>query len=131
MKALYRGALVNRLDGTFTGPVICEVTAPVFSNDERTELIPKGARFLGETKSVDIDGQRRLAVTFHRLLLPNGYSIDLENVKGLSEVGESGLKDKVDNHYLQRFFTSGVIGLFAGLSLRGTQAGLTSDAGDA
>ena len=38
--------------------------------------------------------------TFHRLLMPDGYSVDLDQFHGLDQAGETGLKDKVNNHYL-------------------------------
>lgn len=125
---LYEGTLVqtrlvNRLDGSFTGPVKCEVTAPVASVDGKTLLIPKEALFLGEARRVDNQNQRRLAVSFRRLLLPNGYSIDLENAPGLNGAGETGLSDKVNNHHLQAFGASGAIGLLGGLALYGGRGG--------
>ena len=39
--------LVNRLDGTFQGPVQCLVTTPVYSQDRQAVVIPAGARVLG------------------------------------------------------------------------------------
>ena len=58
-----------------------------------------------------------MAVTFTRLLLPNGYSIELDSAPGLDKQGESGLKDKVNNHRLRTFGLSGAIGLLGGLAL--------------
>ena len=86
-------------------------------------LIPKGSELFGEAKRVDSAGQTRLAVSFKRLLLPNGYSIDLENIPGLNEQGETGLKDKTNNHYLRTLGISGAVGLLGGLSLYGGRAG--------
>jgi type IV secretion system protein VirB10 len=65
--------LTNRLDGSFSGPVNCMVTTNVYSQDRRKLLIPQGSRVLGEISRVETFGQQRLAVTFHRLFLPNGY----------------------------------------------------------
>ena len=101
--------LVNRLDGSFTGPVKCSVSKDVRSRSGEALLIPKGSEVFGEARRVESAGQARLAVSFKRLLLANGYSIDLENVPGLSEQGETGLKDKTNNHYLRyvRHFSGG------------------------
>lgn len=117
---LIRTALTNRLDGTFTGPVICTVTEPVLTKDKKV-LIPAGARFLGEARRVEERTQRRLAVFFERLLLPNGYSVVLEKTPGLNEVGDAGLKGKTNNHYLRRFSLAGTIGLLGGLRLYGAR----------
>ena len=92
-------ALVNRLDGEFAGPVKVMVTNPVYSQDRQHVLIPEGTFILGDAQKVSGFGQKRLAVTFHRLLMPDGYSVDLDQFHGLDQVGETGLKDKVNNHY--------------------------------
>jgi hypothetical protein len=57
-----------------------------------------------------------MAVVFHRLLMPDGYSVDLDQFQGLDQIGEEGLKDKVNNHYLQIFGTSIALGVIAGAS---------------
>lgn len=114
-------ALVNRLDGDFSGPVICMLTNDVYSQDRQHLLIPAGSKLLGETKRVDAFGQRRLAVSFHRLIMPDGYSLDLDRFQGLNQIGETGLKDKVNNHYLQIFGASIAIGAIGGLAQLGTQ----------
>jgi type IV secretion system protein VirB10 len=119
---LLEAVLVNRLDGDFNGPVICMMTSDVYSEDRQHLLIPAGSKLIGETKRVDAFGQRRLAVSFHRLIMPDGYSLDLDHFQGLNQIGETGLKDKVNNHYLQIFGASIAIGAIGGLAQLGTQA---------
>jgi type IV secretion system protein VirB10 len=124
---LYEGTLVhaslaNRLDGSFTGPVNCAVSTPVIAQDEKVTLIPVGSRFLGKANKVEAENQTRLAVTFKRLILPNGYSVDLEAAPGLDGAGETGLKGKVDNHNMSKFGIAGAVGLLGGLALYAGQA---------
>jgi type IV secretion system protein VirB10 len=107
-------ALVNRLDGDFSGPVKVMVTNPVYSHDRQHILVPEGTVVLGETSKVQSFGQRRLAVVFHRLIMPDGYTVDLEQFRGLNQIGETGLKDQVNNHYLQIFGSSIALGIIAG-----------------
>ncbi len=92
--------LVNRLDGEFAGPLKVMVTNPIYSQDRQHLLIPEGTFILGEAQKVAGFGQKRLAVTFHRLLMPDGYSVDLDQFHGLDQAGATGLKDKVNNHYV-------------------------------
>jgi type IV secretion system protein VirB10 len=106
--------LANRLDGEFAGPVKVMVTNPVYSRDRQHVLIPEGTFILGDVQKVAGLGQKRLAVTFHRLLMPDGYSVDLDQFHGLDQIGDTGLKDKVNNHYLQIFGTSIALGVIAG-----------------
>jgi type IV secretory pathway VirB10-like protein len=111
---LIETTLVNRLDGDFSGPAKVMVTNPVFSHDRQHVLIPEGTFILGEVKRIQGFGQRRLAVVFHRLLMPDGYSVDLDQFQGLNQIGETGLKDQVNNHYLQIFGASIALGLISG-----------------
>jgi type IV secretory pathway VirB10-like protein len=122
--------LTNRLDSTFSGPVNAQVTTNVYSSDRTKLLIPQGSRVLGSVTRVDAFNQQRLAVTFERLNLPNGEAINLQSLPGLSQVGETGLLDKIDHHYTHIFGVSLAIGAIAGLSQAGTTYGPSASAGD-
>lgn len=113
-------ALVTRLNGDFSGPVICMLTNNIYSHDGQRLLIPAGTKVLGETKRVESFGQTRLAVAFHRLIMPDGYSVDLDQFHGLNQIGETGLKDQVNHHYLQIFGASIAVGAIGGLAQAGT-----------
>jgi type IV secretion system protein VirB10 len=122
--------LTNRLNGTFSGPVNCMVTTNVYSHDRQRLLVPKGSRLLGTADRVDALGQQRLAVTFHRLIMPDGYSVSLDQFTGMNQIGETGLKDKVNHHYLSMFGVSLALGAIAGFSQASTYAGFSEDATD-
>jgi len=123
--------LTNRLDGSFSGPVNCMVTTNIYSFDGQRLLILAGTRVLGEVRKVESFGQQRLAVVFHRLIMPDGYSVSLDLLPGLNQIGETGLVDKVSRHYLQVFGISIAIGAIAGLSQANTQYGINTSAADA
>ena len=118
--------LINRLDGSFSGPVSCLVSNNVYSHDRQHVLIPAGSKILGETKKVDTFGQVRLAVTFHRLIMPDGFSVNLDQFKGLDQAGATALKDKVNNHYAKIFGASLALGVLGGVAQIGTGSALTS-----
>jgi type IV secretory pathway VirB10-like protein len=134
--------LMNRLDGDAAGPVKVLVSNPVYSHDRQHILIPEGTIALGEAKKIGAAAfgqQRRMAVVFHRLIMPDGYSVDLDQFHGLDQIGEEGMKDKVNNHYFQIFGTSIALGVIAGageieqgggtISTSGSQAFTTGTAG--
>lgn len=108
--------LVNRLNGDFAGPVICQTTNDIYSHNHDDLLIPAGSRLLGETKKVSDVGQERLAVVFHRLIMPDGYAVDLDQAPGLNQIGETAFHDKVNNHYFKIFGASIAVGAIAGLA---------------
>jgi type IV secretion system protein VirB10 len=121
--------LLNRLDGEFSGPVITQVANDVYSRAGLELLIPKGSRLLGEAREVNGLDQRRLAILFHRLILPNGKSVSLDKFRGLDQIGETGVVSKVDHHYLQIFGTSLALGGIGGLAQIGAYGGYGYDPG--
>jgi type IV secretion system protein TrbI len=122
--------LLNRLDGAFAGPIECLVTGDVYSLDRQHVLIPAGSKVLGETRKVEAFGQARLAVVFHRLLMPDGYSTSLDQFKGLNQAGDTGLRDQVNNHYLRIFGASLAIGALGAVAEAGTGGVLTQSGAD-
>jgi type IV secretion system protein VirB10 len=134
--------LMNRLDGDAAGPVKVLVSNPLYSHDRQHVLIPEGTIVLGEAKKIGAAGfgqQRRMAVVFHRLIMPDGYCVDLDQFHGLDQIGEEGAKDKVNNHYFEIFGASIALGVVAGageitqgggtISTSGSQAFTTGTAG--
>ncbi|MGC2467956.1 MAG: TrbI/VirB10 family protein [Candidatus Acidiferrum sp.] len=122
--------LINRLDGQFSGPIECLLTNDIYSHDRQHLLIPAGSKVLGETKKVDAFGQTRLAVVFHRLIMPDGYSLSLDQFKGLNQTGDAGLRDQVNNHYLRIFGVSLAIGALGAVAQGGTSGPLTASGTD-
>jgi type IV secretion system protein VirB10 len=108
--------LTNRLDGSEAAPVNCLVTNPLYSHSGRHVLIPAGARVLGETMPVRALGETRLAVSFHRLVMPDGRTYRLDEFMGLNQIGDAGLRDRVNHHYLATFGAAAAVGLITGLS---------------
>jgi type IV secretion system protein TrbI len=117
-------ALLNRLNGDFAGPVKVMVTNPIYSHDNQHVLIPEGTFLLGDVQKASGLGQRRLAVTFHRMIMPDGYSIDL------NQAGETGLSDRVNNHYVEIFGTSIALGVIAGAAEATTNSGFNESGAD-
>jgi len=84
-----------RLDGDTVGPVQDLVSNAVYSHNHQHILIPEGTIVLGEARkigSVGFGHQRRISAAFHRLLMPDGYSVDLDQFHDLDQIGEGGLK---------------------------------------
>lgn len=106
--------LLNRLVGDLPGPVECMVASDVYSQDRQHVLIPSGSRALGSARPVSAFGQQRLAVSFDRLILPDGASFRLDHFTGLNPSGATGLHDQVNNHYWRIFGASMAIGLVGG-----------------
>lgn len=122
---LIPASLVTGLNSDLPGQVIGQVTENVFDTVTGQHLlIPQGSRLMGQYDSVIAFGQSRALVVWTRLILPNGDSIQLDNLPGSDAQGFAGLKDKVDRHTWQ--FIKGA----ALSSLLSVGSELASDDGD-
>ena len=108
-------ALVTQLSGDFPGPVLAVVSVPFYSADRQRILVPRGARVIGTAQAVANQDQSRLAVSFHRLILPDGRWVSLD-FHGLNQAGEGALKDQVNRHYFSMFAAVGAVGVLSGLT---------------
>ena len=119
---IYEGAfleavLVTQLSGDFPGPVLAQVAVPFYSAGRQRVLVPRGARVIGTASAVQGQDQERLAVSFHRLIYPDGRWVTLD-FHGLNQVGEGALKDRVNRHYFSMFAAVGAVGIISGLTLQ-------------
>lgn len=108
--------LTNRINGAFAGPIDTMLTTAIWSHDHQQLLIPQGTRCLGTVNAVANGNQQRLFVAFHRCIMPDGYSLDLDKFVGMNQIGETGLRDVVNHHYFQIFGASLAIGAVGGLA---------------
>ncbi len=122
--------LANRLDGSDAAPVVSLVTNPVYAHAGHVVVIPAGARVVGETRPVRTVGETRLAVAFHRLVMPDGRTYRLDQVRGLNPRGDAGLRDQVNQHYWATFGAAGAVGLISGLAQWLGTAGVSGGDGD-
>ena len=109
--------LVTQLSGDFPGSVLAQVAVPFYSADRQRVLVPRGARVIGTASAVQGQDQERLAVSFHRLIYPDGRWVTLD-FHGLNQVGEGALKDRVNRHYFSMFAAVGAVGIISGLTLQ-------------
>lgn len=92
-------SLVTGLNSDLPGMVVAQVTENVFDTvTGRTLLIPQGSRLIGSYDSVVAFGQSRALLVWQRIILPDGASIQLDNLPATDAAGYAGLSDEVDFH---------------------------------
>lgn len=109
--------LLAHVDGTAESPVKCLVTAPVYSLDGQTVLIPAGATLLGRTgRATGTD--LRVPIEFDRLVMPDGVrQYTLSTFPGLDSQGRYGLRDRVSQHrWWSTLGIASAVGLISGAS---------------
>ncbi len=110
------GVVTNHIDGGFSGPILVMVTTDYYSHDHQQLLMPQGTRLIGTVQSVGNAQQRKMFVTFHRAVCPDGFSLDFDKYIGLDQIGTTGLATKVDHGYLMAFGAAAAIGGLGGLA---------------
>ena len=123
---LYEGemidaVLVNRIVAdTEPSPVVCQISKDVYDNSGQFVLFPANSRIVGTSQVVSYKGAHRLFISFHRIILPNGPSIDLPSsqkaLRAMDETGALGVVSKVDRHWFLQFGTAIFFGVLDGLA---------------
>lgn len=92
-------SLITGLRSDLPGLVIAQVTERVFDSATGSILlIPQGARLIGSYDSLIAFGQRRVLIVWQRIILPDGSSLQIDNVPAADASGYAGLADQVDFH---------------------------------
>jgi type IV secretory pathway VirB10-like protein len=110
------GVVTNHVDGGLAGPILVMLTTDYYSHDHQQLLMPQGTRLIGSVQSVGNAQQRKMFVTFHRAVCPDGFSLDFDKYLGLDQIGTTGLATKVDHGYLLAFGAAAAIGGLGGLA---------------
>lgn len=95
-------SLITGLNSDLPGQVIAQVTQDVFDSvSGSVVLVPRGARLIGKYDSIVAFGQSRALVVWQRLVMPNGTSVEIDNMPATDTEGYAGLEDEVDYHTLR------------------------------
>ncbi len=120
------GVVTNHIDGGLSGPILVMLTTDYYSHDHQQLLMPQGTRLIGTVQSVGNAQQRKMFVTFHRAVCPDGFSLDFDKYLGLDQIGTTGLATKVDHGYLMAFGAAAAIGGLGGLAQIGNSGSVLS-----
>ncbi len=97
--SMIAASLITGINSDLPGLVAAQVTENVYDTvSGRTLLIPQGARLIGTYDSVIAFGQSRALLVWQRIVLPDGSSIEVDNLPATDAAGHVGLEDKVDYH---------------------------------
>lgn len=109
--AVLETKIVSDLPGDIRAKVLMDVYDSV---NQSTIIIPKGSTLIGKYNNQVRQGQDRVMFAFNRLITPSGQSANLGGMSGSDQIGSAGLKDEVDTHFWEMFWSSLLI---AGISV--------------
>lgn len=99
---LISASLITGLDSDLPGMVVAQISQNIFDTVTGSILlIPQGSRLVGTYDSVVAFGQSRALVVWQRIIMPDGSSIQIDNLPATDTAGYSGLEDQVDYHTWQ------------------------------
>jgi type IV secretory pathway VirB10-like protein len=121
-------SLMTGINSDLPGQVLAQVTENVYDTvTGRTLLIPQGARLIGTYDSVVAFGQSRALLVWQRIILPDGSSIEIDNLPASDVAGYAGLEDEVDFHtwrLVKGIALATLLGVGTELSLGGEESEL-------
>lgn len=120
------GVVTMHIDGGLNGPIMVMVTTDLYSHDHQELLIPQGTFVLGDVQAVGNAQQRKMFITFHRAITPDGFSLWFGKYIALDQIGTTGLATKVDHGYLQAFAAAAAVGGLGGLAQIGNNGSILS-----
>lgn len=92
-------SLITGINSDLPGQVLAQVTENVYDTvTGHILLIPQGSRLIGTYDSVVAFSQRRALVVWQRIVMPDGSSVQIDNLPATDAAGYSGLADQVDYH---------------------------------
>jgi type IV secretion system protein VirB10 len=92
-------SLITGLNSDLPGEVTAQVTENVYDTvTGKILLIPQGSRLIGSYDSVIAFGQSRALLVWQRIIMPDGSSIQIDNLPATDAAGYVGLEDEVDYH---------------------------------
>lgn len=92
-------SLLTGVNSDLPGLITAQVTENVYDSvTGRTLLIPQGSKLIGSYDSVVAFGQSRALLVWQRIVMPDGSSIQIDNLPATDPAGYSGLEDEVDYH---------------------------------
>ena len=94
--------LITGIDSTLPGYISGQVSQNVWDTATGYNLlIPQGTKVFGQYQNDINMGQERVFVAWQRLIFPDGRTMTLNDMPGGDQLGYTGLKDKVNNHYFR------------------------------
>lgn len=94
--------LKNKIDSTYQGFTVCQVSKDVYSTNGKTLLIERGSSVFGEQNVQLNHGQARVYVIWQKIETPKGVSVNVDS-PATGQLGEMGVGARINNHFGKRF----------------------------
>jgi type IV secretory pathway VirB10-like protein len=109
---LIPATLLTPVNSELPGNIIAIIDRNVYDSI-RLEyiLIPKGTKVIGSYNNKIVVNQKKMLMSWDRLIFPDGRSMRLPALNTYDRKGASGLGGKVNSHFLQAFAQSAMLSI--------------------
>ena len=97
---MIEAVLETAINSDLPGSLRAVISRDVYAESGSNVLIPKGSRLIGTYDNNIQRGQKRLVVTWSRVIRPDGVDIQIDS-GGTDQLGRSGMSGIVDNKYFE------------------------------
>jgi type IV secretory pathway VirB10-like protein len=95
-----QAVLLFGVNSDYPGDLVAQIERPLYdSATGRYPLIPAGSKLIGKFQQPSGPFQERITVGWHRLLLPNEWSMPLPQMPSTDGAGYAGVTGDVNHHY--------------------------------
>ncbi len=102
---IINAVLETAINTDLPGTLRAIISRDIYSESNRNILIPKGSRLIGTYQNNVSKGQKRVLITWDRIILTNGLDIMVKS-PGVDALGRAGVRGLVDNKYYEIFKNS-------------------------
>ena len=95
--------LINEINSEQGGKVTAQVEQNIYGGHGRKVLIPSGSKAVGYFVPLDKIGQKRLTITWIRIITPDGINIHTGNAEMADAMGRTGITGYMDNKYIDKY----------------------------
>jgi type IV secretory pathway VirB10-like protein len=99
------GSVINAIlkfgvNSDYPGDIVAQVERPLYdSATGRYLLVPAGSNLIGRFHQLNGPFQERIGIGWHRLVLPNSWSMPLPEMPSTDNAGFAGVTGDVNHHY--------------------------------
>ena len=98
------GVMITGINSDLPGRIVGQVSQNVYDTSSGAHmLIPQGTRIFGRYDSSITYGQNRVLIVWTRLIFPDGTALNIANMAGSDQAGQSGLNDKTNRHLVSMY----------------------------
>jgi type IV secretion system protein VirB10 len=96
---IIESVLETPINTNFPGPVRAVVSRDVYSEKGENVLVPKGSRLIGSFSPGIQNGQARVAIQWTRIIMPNGYDINIQQAPAVDNLGQVGINGDIHREF--------------------------------